>query len=228
MNAAVEFAKGSLIMLCIDGARMLSPRIISYTLKAFKAFDNPIVATPAYHLGPKLQNISMTEGYNQDTEDRLLETINWEENGYSLFQIACLAGSSRGGWFRPLSESNCLTLPKSQFIKLNGFDERFISPGGGYVNLDFYKRACEATSPLVMLFGEGTFHQFHGGVATNVPQNQHPGGMFHDEYVQLRRKDFNPPDNNPVLFGELSDESLKFLNYSVDRLNEVKGGSKSE
>jgi glycosyltransferase involved in cell wall biosynthesis len=228
MNAAVEIAKGSLIMLCIDGARMLSPRIISYTLKAFKAFDNPIVATPAYHLGPKLQNISMTEGYNQDTEDRLLETINWEENGYSLFQIACLAGSSRGGWFLPLSESNCITLPKSQFIKLKGFDERFISPGGGYVNLDFYKRACEATSPLVMLFGEGTFHQFHGGVATNVPQNQHPGGMFHDEYVQLRRKDFNPPDNNPVLFGELSDESLKFLNYSVDRLNEVKGGSKSE
>lgn len=219
INAGVEMARGSLIMICIDGARMLTPKVVYYTLMAFKAFENPIVATIAYHLGPKLQNISMTEGYNQDTEDKLLESIDWKVNGYSLLNISSFAGSSISGWFLPLSESNCLTITKSQFINLGGFDEKFISPGGGMVNLDFYKRACEASTPLVVLLGEGTFHQFHGGVATNVPLNQHPGPIFHEEYRQLRGQDFSFPSQEPILFGKLPKESMPFLNYSVEKLN---------
>ena len=219
INAGVEIAKGNLIMVCIDGARMLTPKVIYYTLMAFKAFENPIISTIAYHLGPKLQNESMIEGYNQEIEDKLLESIDWKENGYSLFSISSFAGSSSRGWFLPLCESNCLTISKSQYNYLNGFDENFISPGGGLVNLDFYKRACEATYPLIVLLGEGTFHQFHGGVATNVPQNQHPGPIFHEEYRQLRGQDFSFPNQEPILFGKLTKESLQFLSYSVDKLN---------
>jgi glycosyltransferase involved in cell wall biosynthesis len=219
INAGVEIAKGNLIMICIDGARMLSPKVVYYTLMAFKAFENPIVATIAYHLGPKLQNISMTEGYNQEIEDKLLETIDWKGNGYSLFNISSLAGSSSNGWFLPLAESNCLTISKSQFKELKGFDENFVSSGGGLVNPDFYKRACEAIIPLVVLLGEGTFHQFHGGVATNVPRDKHPGRIFHNEYRQLRGRDYTPPGQEPILFGKLPKESMPFLNYSVEKLN---------
>ncbi|MFZ4462633.1 MAG: glycosyltransferase family A protein [Bacteroidales bacterium] len=219
INVGVDLALGRLIMICIDGARMLTPKVIYYTLAAFRAFENPIVATIAYHLGPKLQNISMTEGYNQDAEDKLLESVDWKGNGYSLLSISSLAGSGISGWFLPLGESNCLTITKSLFTNLEGYDEKFISPGGGMVNLDFYKRACEATTPLVVLLGEGTFHQFHGGVATNIPLNQHPILIFHEEYRQLRGQDFSFPSQEPTLFGKLPKESMPFLNYSVEKLN---------
>lgn len=69
VNRAAALARGAAIALCIDGARMLSPGILRYMLDAFKIHSNPIVATIAYHLGPKIQNESMLEGYNQTTED---------------------------------------------------------------------------------------------------------------------------------------------------------------
>ena len=60
-------------------------------------------------------------------------------------------------------------------LDLGGFNEGFVSPGGGLVDLDFFREAIESNlfEPLLLL-GEGSFHQFHGGVATNVPLNNHP------------------------------------------------------
>ncbi|MFZ4414008.1 MAG: glycosyltransferase family A protein, partial [Bacteroidales bacterium] len=220
INKAVSMSRGNLVMICIDGARMLSPGIIDVTLRAFKAFDNPLVATVAYHLGPKIQKVSITEGYNQETEDLLLEKIDWKTNGYELFTISVLAGSSSNGWFLPLSESSCLSLYKTEYNKLNGYCESFKTPGGGLVNLDFYKRACENTDNLVILLSEGTFHQVHGGVATNAPPNRHPGLIFKNEYRQIREKDFTPPTQESIIFGKLPKESIPFLNYSVERLIE--------
>ncbi len=219
INKAVSMSRGNLVMICIDGARMLSPGIINSTLNAFKIKDNLLVATIAYHLGNKIQNESIIEGYNQKTEDLLLETINWRENGYKLFSISVLAGSSSNGWFLPLSESNCLTITKSEFNKINGYCELFKTQGGGFVNLDFYKRACDNTDNLVILLGEGTFHQFHGGVATNVPMNQHPAQIFNNEYKQIRGLDFSPPLKKPIYFGKLPNESIPFLKYSIDKIN---------
>jgi Methyltransferase domain len=43
-------------------------------------------------------------------------------------------------------------------------------PGGGLANLDTFRRAVELPeAALVLLLGEATFHQFHGGIATNAP-----------------------------------------------------------
>jgi glycosyltransferase involved in cell wall biosynthesis len=226
INKAVSIARGNLVMIIIDGARMLSPGIINATLETFKAFNYPLVATVAYHLGPKRQNISITEGYNQETEDLLLEGIDWKTNGYKLFSVSVLAGSSNNGWFLPLSESSCLTINKTEYNKINGYCESFKTPGGGFVNLDFYKRACENTDNLVILLGEGTFHQFHGGVATNVPLSQHPGPVFRNEYRQIRGYSFTPPTQESILFGKLPKESIPFLNYSVERLIEFENKHK--
>jgi glycosyltransferase involved in cell wall biosynthesis len=87
INLAVSKAKGDLIMVCIDGARILSPGILSLTMTSFKAFENPVVATLSMHLGPDVQSFSMLKGYNREKEDELLTQSCWEDNGmpYLIF-----------------------------------------------------------------------------------------------------------------------------------------------
>ena len=217
INAAAAQARGAAIAVCIDGARMLSPGIIRLTLQALEAWEDPVVATLAWHLGPAMQNISMLEGYDQTVEDKLLESVDWRADGYELFRIACLAGSSAGGWFRPLAESNFLTVKRAAWKRLGGLDERFHSRGGGFVNLDYYREACEQLGQLVILLGEGTFHQYHGGVATNVPLAEHPGLKFQDEYVAIRGREFAPPAAMAAYLGHLPRQALPFLAVSVEQ-----------
>ena len=65
-----------------------------------------------------------------------------------------------------------------------GLDERFALPGGGLVNHDLYRRACAlAGVELIVLLGEGTFHQYHGGAATS---RRHSWDEMHDDYQAIR------------------------------------------
>ena len=133
-----------------------------------------------------------------------MNTRNWREDGYALFEISCLAGSSSGGWFAVAAESNCLAVTREMFQELNGFDVGFRSPGGGLCNLDFLRRACDLhDTELICLLGEGTFHQFHGGVATNVPAERHPWPSFAKEYEELRGEPFRPSGRSPLYLGRI-------------------------
>jgi glycosyltransferase involved in cell wall biosynthesis len=224
INEAVRRSTGDAVMVCIDGARMLTPGVVRFTLDAFRAWADPVVATLAWHLGPKIQNESMLDGYDQTVEDRLLDSVDWRSDGYELFRIAASAGSSRRGWFLPLSESNAVAVRRETFDRLGGFDEGFRTPGGGLVNLDVHRRACAAVSPVVHLFGEGTFHQFHGGVATNVPAALHPFPTFHEEYERLRGEAFSPPTALPVVLGGMPRQALPFLEVSIAEARAASGG----
>jgi glycosyltransferase involved in cell wall biosynthesis len=223
INEAVRRSTGAAVMVCIDGARMLTPGVVRFTLDAFQAWNDPLVATLAWHLGPKIQNESMLEGYDQAVEDRLLESVDWRVDGYELFRISAFAGSSRRGWFLPLSESNGVAVRRETFDRLGGFDEGFQTAGGGLVNLDFHRRACASASEVVHLLGEGTFHQFHGGVATNVPAARHPFPIFHEEYVRLRGEPFAPPTALPLLLGGMPPQALPFLERSLAELRAASG-----
>lgn len=218
INAAVRTSRAEAVMVCIDGARMLTPGIVRFTLTALRGHRDPLVATLSWHLGPKVQNESMLEGYDQAVEDRLLATVDWRRDGYELFRIGCLAQSSLAGWLGPIGESNCLALGRTAWDRLGGYDERFESPGGGLVNPDFYARACTALGPPILLFGEATFHQFHGGVATNTPRAQRPVQPMADEYVALHGREFIPPTDEPLLLGGLPAQAMAAL-ANAPRLN---------
>ncbi len=213
LNYAVGLAEGEYVMCCIDGARMLSPLILYLSKQALKISKNPFVFTLGMHLGSKIQNLLVEEGYNQKIEDELLQTVNWREDGYQLFKISSFAASCRYGYYSPLRESNCFMLQRSTYSEMNGFDVRFTSPGGGLVNLDFFKR-CHANKKLepVMLLGEATFHQFHGGVATNVARSNHPWEEMNKEYCSIHGEQFSIQYAKPLFLGRMSAECLEVCN----------------
>jgi hypothetical protein len=199
-------------MCLIDGARMLSPGILGQSLQAFRLSEHPFVYTLGMHLGDQLQNLAMEAGYNQEVEDRLLETVPWEEDGYRLFEISVRAGSSGGGIFSVLAESNCFAMKREDFLGLGGFNEAFTSPGAGLANLDLFNRANEEETMMpILLTGEATFHQFHGGVATNVPKSEHPFETMKAEYETIYGKPYVKTERRPYYFGTLNPKYLAKL-----------------
>jgi cephalosporin hydroxylase len=200
INRGIRAARGRLVAAHIDGARMVTPGVLAGALQASKLSERPIVATCGFHLGPDLQPRSVLAGYDQAIEDELLAGIGWPDDGYRLFEISVFAWSSEGGWFGPMRESNCLFLARGMWQELGGFDERFTTPGGGYCNLDTFRRACQLRrSQLIVLLGEGTFHQVHGGIATNLPNVPHEA--FRREYVSLCGREPGPPDLSALYLG---------------------------
>jgi hypothetical protein len=135
----------------------------------------------------------MLYGYNRAREDALLESIGWPQDGYRLFEIATLDESSNSNGLGPVSESNSLFLKRELWRELGGMDERFDLPGGGLLNLDTFRRALELPqAELVYLLGEATFHQFHGGEATNSPLDRFNQSLqaWLDQYRAIRGRPF--------------------------------------
>lgn len=219
INFGVAQASAKHVCIMVDGARMVSPRLIHYSLKALSLFQNPVVTVPGYHLGEKLQQEAAIDGYDENVERDLLQSVAWREDGYRLFDVSCLSASSRSGFFEPIGESNTLTVSKELFNRLGGFDTRFTETGGGQCNLDFYKRAVELPdSELVMLLGEGSFHQFHGGVTTGREIGEAREKTMNEHFAQyreIRGEFYSPPQKMPVYLGEIHPSVLKYIHHSA-------------
>ena len=163
---------------------MASPGLLATAQVGARLAARSVVATLGWHLGATRHMEAAEVGWDQQTEDELLAGIDWERDGYQLFEVSTLAASSGRGWFGPIGESSALFLPRAVWDDLGGLDERFDLPGGGLVNHDLYRRACELDgTELVVLLGEGTFHQFHGGAATS---RRLTWEVMHDQYEELR------------------------------------------
>ncbi len=220
INIGLSHASGDLIGVLIDGARMASPGLIHHAVLASRLHERPVISSLGFHLGPDLQMRSVHDGYDQAAEDALLASCRWEDDAYRLFLISVFAGSSKDGWFMPIAESNALFLRRGIWDELGGYDERFVAPGGGLVNLDAYRRACDLPgSQLVVLLGEGTFHQVHGGVATNALIS--PAAAFHQEYAAIRGEPFRAPEVRPLYLGRLATHALPSVAWSAARAHEA-------
>jgi cephalosporin hydroxylase/GT2 family glycosyltransferase len=167
LNAGIAAARGEALGLMIDGAHVLTPRVLLFGMRALRAYDPAVVATQQWYVGPGQQGDAQQAGYDQRVEDRLFKAIDWPVDGYRLFEIGHFIGER--DWFDGIIESNCLFVPRKLLDQVGGFDESFSMAGGGYANLDLFERLAQTpgVTPASIL-GEGTFHQFHGGTTTNV------------------------------------------------------------
>jgi hypothetical protein len=217
-NLGLELATGELVGLIVDGARMASPGLLATARMGAQLAVCPVIATPGYHLGDVRHMDAAESGYDQSAEDALLGTVDWEHDGYRLFEISTLAASTGRGWFGPMGESSALFLRRETWKELGGLDEAFALPGGGLVNHDLYCRACALEgAQLVVLLGEGTFHQYHGGAATS---RRLTWDEMHDEYVAIRGERHRPPQNRPVYVGGIPPAALPHLERSVQLAGE--------
>lgn len=214
INVGLAQATGEIACLMIDGAHLLTPGVFRMALASFAAFENPVVATRYFWLGPDTQNDSITQGYSQGVEDQLLKDIDWPQDGYRLYEIGTplRAGAENINWLNRMFESNCLFMLRSVFQEIGGADERFSSPGGGLINSDIFKRAADVSGVTpVQLIGEGSFHQLHGGTTTNVSAEERNARVakFRQEYAEIRGHDRIMTEKTFHFMGHLPTEASK-------------------
>jgi len=193
VNRGLAEARGEVIGVMVDGARIVTPGLLHFARHGAHLYDKAVVATLGWYLGPDFQWRSMECGYDRAHEDALLESIDWPNDGYRLFEIGAMDESSVDGWFKPIAESNALFLRREFWEALGGLDERFDAPGGGLLNLDTFNRALEwPDAQLVILLGEATFHQLHGGTNTNSPLvRQHDNWTrWGSQYASIRGRPY--------------------------------------
>jgi len=214
-NLGIGMAESDFVGLLIDGARLASPGLLARAVQARSLAARPVVATVGFHLGRNRHMDAPAAGYDRTVEDQLLADLDWERDGYRLFSAATLAASSGRGWFGPQGESNGLFMPKEMWQELGGLDERFALAGGGLSNHDLFRRANELDgAQLVVLLGEGTFHQIHGGAATS---GRFGWDEMHAEYVALRGRAYQPPQNERLYFGTVPDVALEHMEHAAQR-----------
>lgn len=192
INQGLRAAQGRYLAVMIDGARIVSPGLLRLALEALRLSPRAVVGTRGRYLGPGRQSLTMRFGYNQILEDWMLSRLGWREDGYRLFARSVFDESSGVTWFDQVFESNTVFMAREFWQELGGYDERFCLKGGGLVNLDLWKRACESPGAMpVLLLGEASFHQFHGGVSTNnTNQNRYWLTQCAD-YERIRGKPFS-------------------------------------
>jgi glycosyltransferase involved in cell wall biosynthesis len=214
LNRAVDRARGKVVCLMIDGARMVTPGVLHWGLRLGSAGPNTLVEVRGWHLGHKVQMESVLEGYDSQVERELLASIEWPANGYRLFDISVPAQSSNTGFHGKSTETTCAFMSRSMYQRLGGFDERYSQPGGGLANFDFFWRATSAADTVFTMLGEGTFHQIHGGAATGLaPEDRRAKfRLWREEYERLSRHFENrPPPYDPVLAGHVPPECRRWL-----------------
>lgn len=196
INVGLRAARGEAIGVMIDGARMASPGLLHYALRGCGLYDNAVVGALGWYLGFDYQRQSMRQGYDQAAEDRLLDSLDWRSDGYRLYDISAMDESSTDGWHAPVAEFNAIFMRRASWERFGGFDEQFDLPGGGLVNLDMCKRALEHPDmQTVLLLGEATFHQVHGGTSTNAAMAKAIADweLWCTQYEEIRGIPYRPP-----------------------------------
>lgn len=166
-EVVASHTSGKNLLICIDGARMFSPYLVRRTMDVLFQHPSAFTFVASRHLGSEVQMKSMARGYDQAVEDRLLAGADWMNDLDALWEISVWAGAHDHSNFLDQNESNAMGFSRPLWHELGGYNPGFQRPGGGLCNLELFQRTVQREQGLnVLLLGEATFHQFHGGAAT--------------------------------------------------------------
>jgi len=206
-NLGLALARGAVVGLILDGARLATPRLLSLGLRAAASHPRAVVTTVGWLLGFSSPS-RFADG--DDTAaaahtEAILRAADWPNEPYRLFEHSRFDGSV--GWFGPGFESTATFMPRRLWDELGGLDERFDEPGGGFVALDLYARslALPACEP-VLLLGEGTVHQPHGGISTDSRMHEliQRFTAWRDHYISIHGHDLRLRTPDFTYFGRMS------------------------
>jgi hypothetical protein len=220
INEGFREARAPFIGLIIDGARMVTPRVVEYALAAARLSANTLVAVPAFNLGPHLHHEHIDCDYGEAQEKALLGQCRWQDNGYRLFDISNLGEANPRGLFQPFMENNCYFSSRENFAAIGYADERFQYPGGGSLNLHMFRSigmlpGCDL---YCVMAGEGTFHQFHGGVTTaQIAGRSALLASFREQLESIWGGRFPALEREPFLLGAVTSHAQQLLHYSSVR-----------
>ena len=215
LNYGAQKARGDTLCFMVDGAHLLTPGIFYKAMGARRALNNAVVTARYFYMGPGQQNETMLQGYNQQREDELMRQIDWPNDGYRLFEVGSPLVYNDFPvvtWFYKPLESNCLFMSARHFREIGGADEQFVIPGGGFLNMDLYKRACDTGDATpVMLIGEGSFHQIHGGTTTNIAPDRQAQIVetYKQQYREIRGAELTAVSKELFFFGHMPTEASK-------------------
>jgi hypothetical protein len=215
LNRGLREARGRVIGTMFDGARIVTPGLLRRALLASRMHPRSVVTTLGWHLGCDTQGVALTHGHSPAYESELLARVGWPRTPYRLFEASTLDPSSADGWVAPISDSSAIFMSRDLWSLLGGYDEGFVSEGGGLANLDLMKRACETPDAQhVLIADEGTFLQARGGTATHAAAQdlKRRREAWHEEYRRIRGIAFVPPDQSErVLYGAVRGEVAAHL-----------------
>ena len=215
VNRGIAASTGGALAVMIDGAHLLTPGVLRYAMLSLSIYSPAIVVAKQWYVGPGQQPETVAGGYGTEIEDRLFAQIRWPSDGYRLFEIGHFIGDR--DWFDGEWESNCFFVPRSLVDQAGGMDESFSTPGGGFVNLDFFERMVASPGvSLVTMLGEASFHQVHGGTTTNNPD---PGELiksYEDQYAELRGRPFHVPYHRTYYVGSIPPAAYRMKPRRVD------------
>ena len=221
INFALSVAKAPFVGLMVDGARMVTPRVIECALMASAIDINSLLSIPGYFVGPCEHQHAAQFQHTEESEKALLQSIQWPENPYRLFDICSLSAANPRGIFIPFLESNCFFTSKENFDRIGGADEDFQLPGGGALNLHTYRKIALLPECLYYFIaaGEGSFHQFHGGVTTSSAEDRHVLlQQFSQQLASFwEHENFGALAREPILIGPVTSYSQRILIFSARR-----------
>jgi glycosyltransferase involved in cell wall biosynthesis len=213
INFGVEQASGNYLGLLIDGARMITPGAVKYVFAANRIYPTPLVAVPGYEFNSAIQS---GPALCADAEQQTLKTMQWEDDGYRLFEQAVFSEANDKGYLHPLMECGALFFSKASFNTIGGANEDFDKAGGGSLNLHLYRSlGMIQNNQLVITPGEGSFHQFHGGVTSNRYANRDEViAEFNEQLNSYWEGQYKALTRAPVLLGKISYQAHPFLQLS--------------
>ncbi|MEJ7582483.1 MAG: CmcI family methyltransferase [Acidimicrobiales bacterium] len=211
LNRGIREAVGTSLALMVDGAHVVTPGVLRYGMAGLFTYAPAIVLTQQWYVGPGQQGDAMRSGYDQGYEDALFSQIEWPADGYRLFEIGHFVGDR--DWFDGTWESNCLFVPRKLLEQAGGFDEGFVTAGGGYTNLEIYERLGATPGVRVAsLLGEGSFHQVHGGTTTNQSdpaERRDRIFSYAERFAEMRGRPFTGPEKPIYYVGGFQTVSAK-------------------